>query len=1159
MNRTLPIILSLLLLLSFGLANAQTTMTFQGGVTMTVNSGTSMNVLGNVVFQPTSQVDNSGSIYLTGDWTNNSGSTALINSSPGLVEFYGDTQRISGSDLTRFYDLTLSGTGVKMLEMHAEAEGTLDLTDRELRTDTFDMHVSNTAVASISRTTGYVSSMGNGRLRRNTASTGTYLFPVGDPSSGGTYRPIELDPSSSAANTFDVRFVLDDPTNAGYNRANRDSSFCTVNDGFFHFIEQSAGSSSTDITMYFDSAVDGSFTQIGGWLNVPQWQNTSTATSGQAGGLEYLSISSWSDFSYGVFGLGKGVEKPTLVASGPLTFCAPGSLVVTTSIGYDTIVWSTGSTADTISVNSTTDIYAWVADQNGCSAYSDTISVNVQPLPSAGFNSSVAGFTATFTNISTNGTTYTWDFGDGNGSNASNPSHTYGANGTYTVCLIASNTCGNDTTCKSVVVNCPVPNTAFNYTTNNLAVTFNDNSTGGATSYTWDFGDGNSGSGANTNHTYGTPGTYTVCLITQNGCGYDTACNQVVVTCPAPNSSYTYAANNLSVNFTNGSTGGATSYTWDFGDGNGSSSMSPNHNYSSPGTYTVCLISSSLCGNDTSCQTISVFCPLPSSGFGYNASNLSVSFTNSTTGANGYSWDFGDGNVGSGATPTHNYSAPGTYTVCMIASNNCGSDTLCQSVNVVCPTPNGSFGYTSNNLSISFNNSTTGAQSYTWDFGDGNTGSGATPSHNYSTPGTYTVCMIAGNNCGFDTVCQNINVICPTPSSGFGYNATGLSVSMTNNSNGANSYSWDFGDGSSSSMPNPTHTFTSPGTYTVCLIATNSCGNDTVCQSVTVTCTLPASAYTYSTNNQTVNFNDQSSNNPTSWLWTFGDGNSSTLQNVSYTFANPGTYNVCLITTNSCGSDTICQSVNVTCPMPSSGFSFSPANLTVNFSDQSSAGVTNWYWDFGDGNSSTLQNPSHSYGAQGNYTVCLISSNACGADTTCKTITVTCVSPVAGFTQSVNGWTISFSDISAYNPTSWHWDFGDGGTSNQTNPVHVYQSLGTYQICLVVDNDCGTDTTCRYIDIKPTGIGDLDEQVNMEVFPNPSSDKVQINVSSSDEDIREITLMDAVGQHVRAYRAAQGSKSEELRWDVNDLAAGVYLIQVQFENSVMTKRFIVTD
>jgi PKD repeat protein len=857
----------------FGLVGAQTTMTFQGGVTMVINNGTSMNILGNVVFQPSSQVDNSGNIFLTGDWTNNSGSTALINSSPGMVEFYGDTQRISGSDATRFYDLTLTGTGIKMLEVHAEAEGTLDLTDRELRTDTFDMYVSNSGAGAISRTTGYVSSLGNGRLRRNTASTNTYLFPIGDPASGGTYRPIELAPSSSAANTFDVRFVLDDPTNAGYNRANRDSSFCTVNDGFFHFIEQSAGTSSTDVTMYYDSTADGSFTQIGGWLNVPQWQNTSTATGGQSGGLDYLSISSWSDFTYGVFALGKGVEKPTLVTNGPLTFCAPGSLIVTTSIGYDTIVWNTGSTDDTITVTSTQDIYAWVADQNGCSAYSDTISINVQPLPNANFNSSTAGFTATFTNTSTNGTTYSWDFGDGNNSSVSNPSHTYSANGTYNVCLIATNSCGNDTTCKSVIVNCPTPNTNFNYTTNNLAVTFNDNSTGGATSYTWDYGDGNSGSGANTNHTYSSPGTYTVCLITQNSCGFDTACSTVNVTCPAPNSSYTYAANNLSVNFTNGSTGGATSYSWDFGDGNGSTSTSPSHNYSTPGTYTVCLISSSICGNDTVCQNVNVVCPLPSTSFGYNASNLSVSFTNSTTGANNYSWDFGDGNVGSGATPTHNYSTPGIYTVCMIASNNCGSDTVCQNVNVVCPVPNGSFGYTSNNLSISFNNSTTGAQSYTWDFGDGNSGSGATPTHNYTTPGTYTVCMIAANNCGNDTVCQNINVVCPIPNSGFGYNTTSLTMSLTNNSSGANSYAWDFGDGSTSSIPNPSHTYTQPGTYTVCLIAINSCGNDTTCQNVTVTCTLPSSAYTYSTNNQTVNFSDQSSGGATGWLWTFGDGN----------------------------------------------------------------------------------------------------------------------------------------------------------------------------------------------------------------------------------------------------------------------------------------------
>jgi PKD repeat protein len=165
---------------------------------------------------------------------------------------------------------------------------------------------------------------------------------------------------------------------------------------------------------------------------------------------------------------------------------------------------------------------------------------------------------------------------------------------------------------------------------------------------------------------------------------------------------------------------------------------------------------------------------------------------------------------------------------------------------------------------------------------------------------------------------------------------------------------------------------------------------------------------------------------------------------------------------------------------------------------------------------------------------------------------------VAGFTNSINGWTVSFNDISAYNPTSWNWDFGDGRTSTQANPVHTFQSVGSFQVCLVVDNDCGTDTTCRIITIEATGIGNIDDMVEMDVFPNPSSTSVQIHVTSTGEDVREITLVDAVGQHVRHYRAVHGSKSEEVRWDVSGLSAGVYLVQVQFENSVMTKRLIVS-
>jgi|GEM_PF-633135 len=143
-----------------------------------------------------------------------------------------------------------------------------------------------------------------------------------------------------------------------------------------------------------------------------------------------------------------------------------------------------------------------------------------------------------------------------------------------------------------------------------------------------------------------------------------------------------------------------------------------------------------------------------------------------------------------------------------------------------------------------------------------------------------------------------------------------------------------------------------------------------------------------------------------------------------------------------------------------------PAPLAVAFTDTSTGGPTSWSWDFGDGGSSTEQNPVHTYTALGTYTVSLTASNAHGADTETRVayIDVGCP-PEANFTANVTEGNaplaVQFNDESTGNVTAWLWDFGDSNMSTVQNPVHTYESPGNYSVSLTASNAFGTSTLTK--------------------------------------------------------------------------------------------------
>ena len=312
---------------------------------------------------------------------------------------------------------------------------------------------------------------------------------------------------------------------------------------------------------------------------------------------------------------------------------------------------------------------------------------------------------------------------------------------------------------------CPKLDSTFGMNAAGLAVSFNASTANLANGWTWDFGDGNTGTGANASHTYGALGTYTVTLIQTSSCGRsDTLVRPVTVSCAALNANYTSvsASGSHSVSFSNISTGTGMQYSWNFGDGNTSTSASPTHVYANAGTYTVCLTTTDVCGNtDVQCYSVVVNCSVIGANHGNSVNNNTVNFTDLSVGdVVAWSWDFGDGNTATTAFPSHTYSSTGTYTVCLTVTDFCGSTAShCNTVTITCVEPVSMWAFQNNQLTVDFTDLSTDATGWNWDFGDGFSSAQQNPSHTYSAPGVYQVCLTTLNACAQHTQCYSVTVI----------------------------------------------------------------------------------------------------------------------------------------------------------------------------------------------------------------------------------------------------------------------------------------------------------------------------------------------------------------------------------------------------------------
>jgi len=303
------------------------------------------------------------------------------------------------------------------------------------------------------------------------------------------------------------------------------------------------------------------------------------------------------------------------------------------------------------------------------------------------------------------------------------------------------------------------------------------------------------------------------------------------------------------------------------------------------------------------------------------------------------------------------------------------------------------------------------------------------------------------------------------------------------------SWLWDFGDGGSSTDQNPTHTYTTAGVYTVIMTASKEGSSDTKTRTDYITANVAANftpATTIGGADLTVHFTDTSTGNPLTWDWDFGDGSPhDTTQNPSHTYTTAGSYTVTLIASRGALSDTEtkinCVTVGIT-----ANFIGSPtdddAPMLVAFTDTSKGVPTTWAWLFGDGGTSTLQNPSHTYTTAGQYTVQLTATRGISSGVEIKADYIT-VDPFTDFVgRPLSGYAplvVQFSDRSIGSPTSWLWDFGDGYTSTDRYPVHSYKAEGFYTVTLTISRGLLTSTKTRdnYIEVSRFKVSTSDSAV----------------------------------------------------------------------------------
>ena len=493
-----------------------------------------------------------------------------------------------------------------------------------------------------------------------------------------------------------------------------------------------------------------------------------------------------------------------------------------------------------------------------------------------------------------------------------------------------------------------------------------------------------------------------------------------------------------------------------------------------------------------------------------------------------------------------------------------------------------------------------------WDFGDENTSTEQNPIHTYYEIGEYPVTLTITSGSCSHTITETVSINnfetqdCLAHFSYYAQDSLNnelLTINFINLSDIDTSITvswlWDFGDENTSTEKNPTHTYSEGGDYDVSLSISNNDCNDTYMDIIFVgdghylgdSCIVMFSFFKTTPNGLVFQFQEDTySFNMVQYLWDFGDGTTSSEQSPIHEYSEEGIYTVSLtIQSNEttsysetqlyAGEDTwyptYCQALFF--------FYMNPSNFyEIQFDDISYGDgfIQTWFWDFGDGQTSNQQNPLHIYSEQGTYDV-LLSIIADPCFNTFETQIVVNEDSIYNnecfplFYFDIQGNEVTFYDISPGNPTWWYWDFGDGTTSDEQHPVHLFDEVGVHQIAFMVGTSIKSKsdsiTHIMEIDFENSTIissvvipGGISTNINnakslykdIKIYPNPADEILFIKLPQFEPINVEIYTI--TGQKVLTKLINSPSKSYLY---VNNLQQGIYFIKINTKHYSTIKKF----
>lgn len=580
-------------------------------------------------------------------------------------------------------------------------------------------------------------------------------------------------------------------------------------------------------------------------------------------------------------------------------------------------------------------------------------------------------------------------------------------------------------------------------------------------------------------------------------------------------------------------------------------------------------------------------------------------------------WDFGDGNTSSLWHISHLFPHSGSFTVCLTIKSTIDTschDNYCTTVTIkspfICTADfSSSIEDPSNHKLISFYNKSSSSDNrfLSWDFGDGETSSDPNPQHLFKTDGNYVVTLTVKSP--YDPACIDthrdtlkvVTIVSCNPYFKIYKQPSTNSYYLENLSTGTDiNCNWDFGDGSTSNSFNPgSHSYAQSGTYTIRL--TIYCNGDltaktTFTQEINIgetSCEAYFKIKQDSLDSHTYYIHNLSKGTNIKCKWDFGDGLTSTSFNPgSHTYSKTGDYFLSLkiyCNGDSTISSGMMQPLHVGAfPDCISYFTIKkdPSDIHTYYIQNLSSGTdVKCKWDFGDGFTSTSFNPgSHTYSKPGEYTITL--TTACSGDTVAGHISsqkliVSNNSCHAYFYIHPDSTTTDPYDFIVYNlatgvDLNYHWDFGDGETSNIKNPNHQYDGTGPYKICLSVSNDSCYDVNCYSLSLidtlhpytpgkfsihvmdKTTGISELtSNKVTLLNYPNPFDNSTTITYEIKAKSDVSLSVFNILGNKLQVLEnTTKQAGSYSVEWTPQDLSEGLYILQLKVNDQLITKKVI---